>query len=264
MGQYPELLQRFRDLERGGRKLHVVANEAGAVGVEAEVAEVLPGPPGFAAGRAGPRPRNGGPAEVQGEVRIITDDLDHVGVEYLVRRCDRLAQRRHVHREPRREVGRHLTDELRGEQGFVRLHVDDDCLRSDRHPFDDFRDPFRPGTVGGRRAAHLRSGHRVRDAFVVHGHDHALRPALASPLVDVSDHRLSRDVEQHLLRQPRRREPRGNDRDEAFVRHAFAESRAMRSGSRAGSTSASTGRYQWRLPANPRHLTASFSVMITG
>ena len=262
--QHPELLQRFRGLESGGGKPHVVAHEAGAVGVEPEVPEVLPGAPAFAAGKAGSAPRDGGPAEVQGEARIVADDLDHVGVEHLVRRGDRLAQGRHVGRGPRREVGGRLTDERRGQQGFIRLHVDDDRLRSDRHPLDDFRDPFGPRTVGGGRAADLRIGHRVRDAFVVHRHDHPPRPALAGPFADVSDHRLPRDVPQHLVRQPRRCEPGWNHRDEGFVLHAFSESRAMRSGSRAGSTSASTGRYQWRFPANPRHLTASFSVMITG
>ena len=78
MGQHPELLEGFRDLEGDGWPPYVASDEAGAVRVEAEVAEVLAGEPFVAAGEGAPLPWDGSATEVEGEVRVIADDLDRL------------------------------------------------------------------------------------------------------------------------------------------------------------------------------------------
>src|SRR5690606_26482132 len=170
--EHAQLFEGFDLLERAGRHGGEAAQEAGAVGIDADVAQ-----PGAALGDgAAVRgeciacPGDGGAAEVEGVAAGGADELDGVGVEQGPGVFDRGGQGRHGG-AGLNQGGGNGADAGGGGEGFVALQVDDDGVVAPSGDVGAFGEPVSAGGVVGRGHGDLDAGalEGVGDALVVGG-----------------------------------------------------------------------------------------------
>ena len=224
-----QLLERLERFERRALESRIGVEEPGAIRVEADVTQ-RQARRREAAGHSRRKPlrkaghrvaleRDRGAREVKRAQRAVADHLDHVGVEEQRDVVDRVGG------GGDRAVGRrgeslgHRTHERRRDQGLVALHVDDDLRVAQPEPSGRLGEAVSARGVVGAGHDRLEAGrrHRVGDALRIGRHGDPRGAGRRCAFGDAHHHRFAADVGERLVGQPRRREPRRDERDE--VRH---------------------------------------------
>src|SRR5258706_6952832 len=215
------LLERLQLLERRAFEPRIVAQEIGAIGIDADVPvtgkSLRQGSCGIAEGIARPGHRRA--AEIARQSGMVQNDFDDVGIEQLVHVPDRVAGCGHGHFRRIREQGRHRTYQPRLDHRLIALDVDDQTVRRKPEALDNLRDPIGAGGVvaAGHDRAMAVPFYGCRDIAVVGGYIHLARAAFARPLRYAHDHGLTPDIRERLPRQPAGRETRRDDGGEGHA-----------------------------------------------
>jgi hypothetical protein len=199
-----QLLERFRALERRWRQRGEREQEFAAKGVEADVLEAHAV---FAAIRD-LRPR-----KKQRIAATIDHDLHHIGIVFIRRIGDCLAESGHLHLAVLGERRDHFSDHLRLDERQIGLHVDDDLAAQIARSF---RDAIRAGAVSRLCEPDdtAERFHRTRNALVVGRHDNGVNAAsVRGAAVDVLDHRPPSDIGKDFSGKTRRIVAGGDDGD---------------------------------------------------
>lgn len=227
-----QLLEAFGVLQPARSPGDEIGKETHAIGVDADVATI-----GHAlrqavaiAGEGVASPGQGRTTESQGQAVDVGGDLDHVRIEQRGDLMDRLGQGSDGGLRVRRQVGRHLVDERRGDQRLVALDVDHDGIAGQAEPGSDFLQAIGAGVVLGTCQQRLGAEPLARrqDAFVVGGDDHAAGGALAGLVPDALDHWLAGDILQWLAGQTSGGVAGGNDDSERLGHYLSSRSSTFR------------------------------------
>src|SRR5258706_2395537 len=216
-----QLFERLELLERRAFEPRIVAQEIGAVGINADVPiagkSLRQNPRGGVEGIAGPGDRS--PAEIARQTRMIENDLDDIGIEEFTQVPDRMAGCRHRRFRRIRKQGRHRTYQPRLDHRLVALDVDDQTVRRKPEALDNLRDPIGAGGVvaAGHDRVMAVPFYGCRDIAVVGGYIHLARAAFARPLGYAHDHGLAPDIGERLPREPA---GRATPPDDGGVRHS--------------------------------------------
>ena len=211
----------------------------------------------------------------RGAASAVADHFDHRGGAQLSGTVDRCAQRCHLNVAGPLPGQRRsqLPDRTWWRQRLVGLQIDYDLRWWQRELRHRFADALSARIVLCRSHANLGSEvcRHGGDAFVVGGYDNACGATAQGLSIDMPQHGLPGDVQQHFAGQPRRFKPRGNEDTEVCrVAHSdrsgiFSSTEVAKSSGRQAST-----RRHHRGGAAPsgscrrQHLTASFSVITSG
>src|SRR5882672_7931072 len=220
--QRPSAFERLELLERRAFEPRIVAQEIGAIGIDADVPVTgkspRQGPCGSAEGVA--RPGHRSAAEIARQSGMVQNDFDDVGIEQLVHVPDRVARCGHGRFRRIRKQGRHRTYQPRLDHRLVALDVDDQTVRRKPEALDNLRDPIGAGGVvaAGHDRVMAVPFYGCGDIAVVGGYIHLARAAFARPLGYTHDHGLAPDIRERLPREPAGRETRRDDGGEGHAK----------------------------------------------
>src|SRR6267378_2652326 len=218
----PQLLERFELLERRALEARIVAQEIGAIGIDADVP--VAGKPlrqglcGIPEGVPGPGHRC--PAEIARHSGMVQHDFDDVGIEKLARVPDRVAGRGHGRFRSILKQRRHRTYQARLDHRLIALDIDDQTVRREAEALHDLRDPVSPGRVVASRhddpmAVPFYGG---RDVAVVRRYVYVARAAFSRPLRYSHDHGPASNIGERLSGKPAGRESRRDNGGEGHAK----------------------------------------------
>ena len=212
--QRAELFEPLLPFQRRRRQLHEALQRRAAVGVEADMVVARP-----------VAMRGGGAGEIQGAhpppAERRTHRLHHIGVEALFLGVDLGRQRRDIDRGigKRRQ---HVADILRRNGREIALQIDHDFRLTARiERFGGLEDPVRSGRVIGARHDGFAAMclHHLRDLGRVGGDRNPADGGLLRPAQHMDDHGQPGDIQQRLVRQPRRGHAGRNQHQNAVGGH---------------------------------------------
>ena len=182
---------------------------------------------------------------------------------------DGLAQRRHPGIARLRNCRCQLRNDLRRDQGFIALHVDDDGILFPACALTgDLPNPISARTVIriGHHRCKASSGHHFTNALVIGGDDHLIGASEAGLLRNPHNHRRAANPQQGLARQTGGPVTGGDDHLEGAQSTPRRTKTECKRSSPEASISAATCKRQQCPKGTPRRLsfTASLSVQTTG